>query len=770
VVFRPHFVYTAKHLHLFTVKQNMEITWSEIRFSQIRSEQRQARVQALLGQTTFEDLLAVFVWAMGGCAADSQSVWNVQRSRFYERLQETLEALGRRTPAVESQPPACPLSPALIGRVVEVVVTRPGVSAEDIAAELKAQDGTQVAAADIQAYLTHAGLATYQASAFLRDRLQVTPASKAEGVLGDYTRYAAAALNAPVLEHLGYRTAVAKLDVTGPRAVYPHQLQCDVLVWGYWYGKSRVFQTGELVVDEFALALGVGAYPKGSELQSHLDEIVQCDQDQVDARVPGYRRLIEGFTRLARKGLALAGGPGVGQVIYLDTHIVKLYSAADIDRTKNASMAHPVKAILKLRAVSAQRGGRPVLFTYEQASTAFIGLVHEAIRAVEAATGKPVKLVGADRGALSWELLDSFEGGACGYVVWAEDTPTVRQAAADLPLSDFVDAEFETVRRAEGRKTQRVKTQVANVPRMKVNADGKTYRAVVVRDVRTEHRAVLFAVGQPAHRLSATALLEFMRGKQWVEEDFKQGKRQGADAFCGGDIVPELRREPPTPAEVEQLKERTVKLKERGQANQAEEQAAQAQHQAKQISKRQLNDLLKGIQRRREQIVADQRETEDLLRWAKTGRVPDSQVRWIVDTRKMTIVSQLHDFARLAQQDTVTEIKACVLEVLIERELARQRPPISPARQSDIHEAMRQQVARLPWGQLTRRIFDQGGWVKRNPETHIMWVTLKAFDNAVIQAAMERLCARWNQKAAQMPCEDGVYTLQFACQSPPSPP
>jgi len=66
--------------------------------------------------------------------------------------------------------------------------------------------------------------------------------------------------------------AVAKLDVTGPRAVYQHQLQCDVLVWGFWYGKSRVFQTGELVVDEFALALGVSAYPKRSELQSYLDE------------------------------------------------------------------------------------------------------------------------------------------------------------------------------------------------------------------------------------------------------------------------------------------------------------------------------------------------------------------------------------------------------------------------------------------------------------------------------------------------------------------
>jgi hypothetical protein len=748
----------------------MEITWSEIRLSQVRSEQRQARVQEMLGPTTFEDLLAVFVWAMGGRAADSQSVWDVQRSRFYERLRETLEALGRRASAPENPPPAVCLSPAIIGRVVEVVVTRPGVTVEDIVAELKAQDGTQVAAADIQAYLTHASLTAYQVSAFMHCHEQALRVSEEERTRGGYTRYAASTLNVPLLEQLGYRTAVAKLDVTGPRAVYPHQLQCDVMVWGYWYGKSRVFQTAELVADEFARALGVRAYPKRSELQSHLEQIVQRDQDQVEARVPGYRRLIEGFTRLARKVLAVAGGPGAGQAIYLDTHILKLYPDAEIDKTKNAAMAQPVKAILKLRAVSARRAGRPLLFTYEPAATAFAGLVHEAIQAVEAATGEPVKLVGADRGALSWELLDSFEGGPCGYVVWADDTPTVRQAAADLPLTQFVDAEFETVRRADGHTVKQLKTQVANVSRMPVNADGKIYRAVVVRDVRTEHRAVLFAVGQPAHRLSATALLEFMRGKQWVEEDFKKGKRQGADAFCGGDIVPHLRREPPTPAEVEQLKAHAVKLKERGHANQAEEQAAQAQYQAKQIGKRPLNDLLKGIQRRRAQIVADQRETEDLLRWAKTGQVPDPQVRWMVDTRKMTIVSQLHDFARQAQQDTITAIKACMLEVLVERELARQRSPVSPARQSAIQEAMQQQVARLPWGQLTQRIFDQGGWVKRDPETHLMLVTLKAFDNEVIQATMARLCVRWNQKAAQMPCDDGVYTLQFACQSPSPPP
>jgi len=174
VVFRPHFVYTAKHLHLFTVKQNMEITWSEIRFSQVRSEQRQARIQELLGRATYEDILAVFVWAMGGRAA-TVKVYERPAFALLRSLQETLEALGGRVPAAESQPPTCPLSPALIGRVVEVVVTRPSVTAEEIAAELNAQDGTPMAVADIQAYLTHAGLSAYQASAFMRDRVPVTP-------------------------------------------------------------------------------------------------------------------------------------------------------------------------------------------------------------------------------------------------------------------------------------------------------------------------------------------------------------------------------------------------------------------------------------------------------------------------------------------------------------------------------------------------------------------------------------------------------------------
>jgi hypothetical protein len=58
------------------------------------------------------------------------------------------------------------LPATIIGRVVEVVVTRPGMTADEIAVELEAQDGTQVSAADLQAYLTHAGLATHLSAIF----------------------------------------------------------------------------------------------------------------------------------------------------------------------------------------------------------------------------------------------------------------------------------------------------------------------------------------------------------------------------------------------------------------------------------------------------------------------------------------------------------------------------------------------------------------------------------------------------------------------------
>jgi hypothetical protein len=206
-----------------------------------------------------------------------------------------------------------------------------------------------------------------------------------------------------------------------------------------------------------------------------------------------------------------------------------------------------------MRTVSATQPGRALTFTLEQGDVSLVSQVEAAIERVEWATGERVETVGVDRGALSQEVLEAFNGSDTGLAVWADDTTVLRRAVAAVPRSAFVDGEYETIRRPDGKKVQRLKTRLADVPEMVINGRGYCCRTVIVEDMRDGHRAAFHAVGKPADRQSAKELLAFLRGKQWAEEDFKQGRAWGSDAFCGGEITPQLRREKPTEAEIEEL-------------------------------------------------------------------------------------------------------------------------------------------------------------------------------------------------------------------------
>ena len=314
---------------------------------------------------------------------------------------------------------------------------------------------------------------------------------------------------------------------------------------------------------------------------------------------------------------------------------------------------------------------------------------------VEQATGQPVELVGVDRGALSQEVLETFERRGTGLVVWADDTPTVRQAVAETPQSAFVAGEYATVRRADGQAVRRLKTRVADLPAPVINGRGYRCRTVVVEDVHSGHRAAFHAVGQPTVARSARSLLTFLRGKQGVEEEFKQGRAWGSDAFCGGAITSELVREQPQEAEVVTLCMQARHLKARWRANLAEEGAAVARWRAGELTKRGLNDLRQGIHRRRQRIVADWQVAEALIRWGRTGIVPASQIRWVVDTRKMSVLGQFQTFIRQARRDTLAQLAQCMAEVLLERAVAAHGGAVSLAEHDRLTQEAQATVQRL---------------------------------------------------------------------------
>jgi hypothetical protein len=663
------------------------------------------------------------------------------------------------------------VEPVLAARIVELLVGQ-RLSPAEISQQLAEQDGTQMSAEEVAAYLEQAQLSGYTASPF---RNEAVP-GVGEAELGTFTRYATHLLQIPALNALGYERVMPLLDVTKPTTRYSHLLRCYTILLSLSAGKRRLYHNGELVEDEFAAILGVDRYPKRSDLHAYLDSIVARDQAETEAGVPEVERTVARFTRESQAALTQAAEAEVGKEIYLDPHIIALHTEKPVSKAKHGIWNRVVKALVKIRTVSATQPGRALTFTLEQGDVSLVGQVEAAIERVEWATGEQVEMVGVDRGALSQELLEAFDGSNTGLVVWADDSSVLRRAVAAVPRSEFVDGEYETIRRAGGKlalnavegkavgKVQRLKTRLADIAEMVINRRGYRCRTVVVEDVRNGHRAAFHAVGKPTKGQSAKELLAFLRGKQWAEEEFKQGRAWGSDAFCGGEITWQLRRERPTGAELEELLTRARKLKQRWQDNLAEEGAAIAQWRAGELRKRQLNDLQKGIRRRRKRIEADWQEVEDLIRWGRTGIVPQSQLCWVVDTRKMAIMAQFQDFIRQARQDTLAQLSRCMEQVLVEGAIADRERSMDERERQSIEREVREAVQRMPWGQMSIRFFDQGGWVHKDPESRVMYVTLKAFGPRLVQQACERLCDHLNSLRPVMHCEDGDYSLHYACQ------
>lgn len=730
------------------------------------ARRRQEQVKKAIGEETYRTLEALMRWCWGAEVEQVIAEIPVGRSGFYYRLEQALARLpqafadGRQHNGRQAAAMDCTLA----GRIVELLVGQPGITPAEISRRLAQQDGTRVSAEEVADYLAQAHLTDYRGSPHRQAALPVVKVVEER-----FSRYAAHLWQVPTLEQLGFYQVAPLLDVTGPRTYYSHLLRCHTVLLALSSGKTRLYHTGELVEDEFARVLGETRYPQSSDLHAYFDRIVERDQKEVEEEQPEEGHLVGRFVRQAQQALARAAPPGAGRAIYLDPHVIALHTANPIARTRHGIQQRVVKALVKLRVVSANQPGRVLAFQLGQGDMSFHACLEAAVDLTTWTTGEPVELVGVDRGALSQANLERFEERDIGLMVWSEDTPTMRRSLAAVERAAFHDAEYETVRRADGRKVRRLKTRVVDVSDMVINSQDYRCRTIVVEDVRSRHRIGIHAVGRPTRQMSARQILAFMRGKQWAEEDIKQGIAWGSDAFCGGEISPALRRERPSAEEVQDLKARARKLKARWRANLAEEGAAVAEWRVGQRTKRQLNDLLKGIRRRRKRIEADWQKAEELIRWGQTGVVPQSQVQWVVDTRKMLVMSQFQDFARLARRETMALVRRFLKQAVIESTVAEQGGAVSIERQQAIEREAEKTLERMPWGQLETRLFEQGGWVHKDSRQRVMYVTLKPFKNRLLQRACELLCEHLNQHRPVMRCQDGEYTLRYACRASPPP-
>ncbi|MBI4334888.1 MAG: hypothetical protein HY673_26835 [Chloroflexi bacterium] len=216
-----------------------------------------------------------------------------------------------------------------------------------------------------------------------------------------FSRYAAQLLSVPALERLGLYEAAPQLSMDGEQALYGPLVRCRTLLFTVSCGKSRLFQVGELVEDEFARLPGEERYPQRSDLQTWLDRIVARDQAQVQEGLAPEDRMVGHFVRHSQQLLARTAPQGAGRSIYVDLHTIALHTAKPVSKTKHGMWQRVVKALVKVRAVSANPPGRPLSFSLEQGDSGLHGQLEAAVEATAWATGEAVEMGGGPGGTVA---------------------------------------------------------------------------------------------------------------------------------------------------------------------------------------------------------------------------------------------------------------------------------------------------------------------------------------------------------------------------------
>jgi hypothetical protein len=725
---------------------------------------REGSMREALGEKSYLLLRAFMRWCAGAEVEALAAELGVSRSGFYYLMHRVVEqwpavtADGRRQ---NGRRPAA-LASGLTGRIVEIVVSEPGISPAAIRDRLTKQDGTQVSADAVARYLEQAGLVGYQGSVY---RQAAAPAAKAGEKT--FTRYAAHLLQVPALETLGYYEAVPLLDVTGEDARYSNLLRCDTVVFGLSAGKTRLYHTGELVDDEFGRVLGERRYPRSSTLHAYFDAIVARDAEEENAGKAAEERIVGRFLRQSQHLLGHRAAEGVGKAIYVDPHVIAVGTGKPVGKTKHGIKERMVKALIKVRIVSAQR--RPLATIMGPSDWSLQQNLGAAVEMASWATGEAVELVAVDRGGLSQEVLEEFQKGETGLVVWSDDTTTMREALAAVPRSAFGDGEYRRVRREDGHKVQRLFTRLADVPGMVINLRGYRCRTIVVERVSDGHRCGIHVVGKRTEAMTPLEIVGFLRHKQWVEEDIQQGIAWGSDDFCGGKVISKLRRKQPDAAEIEKLKERGRTLKARLRDSLVEAHGLRQRYRARDLTKRQLDDLMKGVERRRQRVEKERLGVESLIAWGKTAKVPQGQWRWDIDTRKMSIMAQLQDFTRLARGSVMELLRRCMKQVVVQTSVGERGGDVTAKQRQEIEAAAEAALAGMPWHQIETRVFAHGGWVQRDDEQKVLTVSLKTPPVPLLEPALRMVCDELNARQASWRCRGGPYRLHYTsgCAAPP---
>jgi hypothetical protein len=548
-------------------------------------------------------------------------------------------------------------------------------------------------------------------------------------ITGEWSRYAGHGMLLHAANELGCSDAAKVIDVSGENDKISHSARYNAMLMCISVGKSRLSQIDEVIPKEFEALCG--NYPKKSSSHEYLNEIVRRDTELLDNK---NESIIESFVDMSSKGYYKANIIKVNEV-YIDKHVIEINTKEDIARDMHGTKDKIVKSIGGYWAVDADMKN-PITFMMFCGGNSFAKLLKPFIEKMEGITGKPVRLIGVDKGAYNYvEILNALEGkeDTC-IVVWAKDTSVVIEKLKNVSKELFEPYEVEEIEESDGSVSKKILTSIADAGEIIVDKSNHMVRTIVIQNEESDRRIGIFVFGEKANTLNKFKVADFLYGKQDVENHFKNRKKVGSDKFCGGKYskiqMPELTEE-----DLSKMKKRVITIDKKIPKIENDKTVYKELLEKDTISKsdfKQLNNKAeKDITRLNGELEILNNQIESDCKEAMVDDKPTSKL----DVRKMTIISQIQDHVLVCRKFILQLFIKCLIIVLTNH-YEENKICDTELISGKIH----QYISNLNKTKLCSRLFEQGGHIYKNIKTQELFIVMNDYDNLIMQKAYELLC------------------------------
>ena len=632
-------------------------------------------------------------------------------------------------------------------RILELTISNPSLSTRNISDKLQEQDNLEISHTLVNEYLNGIGFNNYVGTPF-RDALFPPKGTNIEQVSN---RYAGQLMLIPAADKLGCIKAAEVLDVAKENADYSNKKIYMTNFLAIASGKERLSHVDELVEHEFEEICG-SRFPKKNTNHAYLDRIIEKDTELVNS---GQESIIDKFVDESTKGYYQAGVI-VANNLYMDKHVVQVYTDKNIEKDMHGTKDMIVKSISEYWLLCAETHSPVYLKLYNSAQS-FSKIIKPILEKIKELIGKNVQLLGVDRGAYNYEELSkAAEDGQTCISIWGKDTTATLKSLAELPDDIFEPYEIiEVDVDGEEDKKSIIKSKIADAGEINVDNAGNKVRAIVIQNEETKRRIPILVFGKRAFEYSKYSIADFMYGKHYLENHFKERKKWGSDKFCGGKI--ELKKlETPTEDQLQKMKKRVLTIGKALLCLKDKLCEYETLLTEKKVNKRDYNQLVRKLDVREKKL-----KKEGKILNSRTGNDDGGQAyhelpKYEVDTRKMTVLAQLQDHV-ISSRKYIMDIFIGFVMIIVLRKLEEQGTYTN----EEITRKVNIYRSNINVTKLSVKLFEQGGRVYPDNLNRKYIVVMRNYSSKIMQGAYELLCQEFSERYTEITYDDQPYQLIF---------